>query len=168
MTLSLHDDRFVAPHAPLLLDYHPGIDPDANYIPKTTCCFAAGGFAMGICLNMLAVVLRGALDNNEAVYALMLRMAFVFGITGVGSSLLLVGLKVREDHVNHPLYARHWLNALGTGALFSLLVWGPWLIAEQGIAFNRFLAAGVWMLLMALPGVAALWVVGPRRLPYQP
>ena len=147
-----------------LLEYHADTDPDIHYIPKVTACFAAGALTMGIILNMVAVlILNHNAKPEDMVYQMVLRMAFVIGIAGVGGSLLLVGLKFRDDHSANILFARHWLNSLGTGAAFSMVVWGPWLIAERGVDFNRFAAAGVWMCLMALPGVASLWVVGPKR-----
>ena len=152
--------------APILLDYHGDIDPDIHYIIKVTFCFAMGALAMGTCLNVLAVLITGAyVDTQAATASLIFRMAFVLGITSVGASLLLVGLKVREDHSAAILFPRHWINALATGAAFSIIIWGPWLIAERGISFNRFAAAGIWMCLMAFPGIAALWVVGPRHQP---
>jgi hypothetical protein len=149
---------------PLLLEYHAEADPDIHYIPKVTGCFAAGALCMGICLNILAIMIhdRGA-DPYKMVYSLVLHMAFVFGITGVGSSLVLVGLKVRDDHTAAVLYARHWLASLATGAAFSMIVWGPWLVAERGVSFNRFVAAAIWMAVMAFPGVSALWTVGPHK-----
>jgi hypothetical protein len=84
------------------------------------------------------------------------------GIDGVAASLLLVGLKVRADHYGEDLFARHWLNSIGTGALYAFMIAGPWVLLDHGILINRFVAAGVWMLLMACPAIAAKWTVGPQ------
>jgi hypothetical protein len=149
---------------PLLLEYHAESDPDIHYIPKVTGCFALGALAMGIALNM-AVLLLSRHISDQIVYTVTLRMAFVIGITGVGASLLLVGLKVRDDHTSKILFPRHWLNALGTGGLFSVIVWLPYLVVDGGVisvSINRFVLAAIWMALMAFPGIAALWVVGPH------
>jgi hypothetical protein len=95
-----------------------------------------------------------------------LRMAFVIGITGVGASLLLVGLKVRDDHTAKVLFPRHWVNVLGIGAAFALVLWVPYLMEDRGViqvTLNRFAKAAIWMVLMTLPALAAFLVVGPHR-----
>ena len=61
------------------------------------------------------------------------------------------------------LYAKHWLNSIGTGAAFALLVWGPWALQNHAIMINRFLAAGIWMVVMMFPIFAAKWTIGPHK-----
>jgi hypothetical protein len=153
-------------HAFPELEYRAGVDADEEFIPKTVMGFAGGTVLMGLCLNLawtLFLMLSGrplpAVGQVNNFWSL---MAFTVGIAGVASSLLLVGLKVRADHSPVQLFARHWLNSISTGAAFAMLVWGPWVLAEGG-SINRFVASGVWMVIVALPAVAARWVVAPEK-----
>ena len=111
-----------------------------------------------------AVELRAekASTHAEVGQKILTLMAFMLGVDGVASSLLLVALKVRADHTDEYLYARHWLNSLGTGALYATMIMGPWILLQQGFIGNRFVAAAVWMLLMAFPAAAAKWTVQPH------
>jgi hypothetical protein len=57
------------------------------------------------------------------------------------------------------------LNSISTGALYAFLIWIPWMVMQhlqQVISINRFAAAAVWMTLMAIPVLAARWVIGPH------
>ncbi|GEM_PF-6522643 len=161
-----------APHAhgPLiLLEYRSGDDPELNFIPKTIAGFASGALLLGICLNLgLLLLVRSARATMDLSAAMAYRSVFVVGITGVAASLLLVGLKVRADHSPLELHSRHWLNSICTGALFSLLVWGPWLAIERGIHIDRFIVAFIWMLLFFFPIIAARWTVAPAKHPDSP
>ncbi len=148
---------------PRLLEYRAEADPDAEFIPKTIAGFAGGFLVMGTFLAILcsALILKHA--SHETMMTTMLPLtAFMIGIAGVASSLLLVGLKVRADHTGEELYARHWLNSLGTGAAYATIICGPWLFMQQGFVINRFIAAAVWMVLMAFPALAAKWTVQPH------
>ena len=91
-----------------------------------------------------------------------MRFTFMLGIVGVSTSLLLVGLKVRADHVKEPLYARHLLNSMGTGSLYAFLVWGSWFLINEKIYINQYAAAALWMAVMAFPLMAAKWTIGPH------
>ena len=86
----------------------------------------------------------------------------MFGIAAVAASLLLVGLKVRADHYGEPLFARHWLNSISTGALYSLMLWLPFTLETHSFHFNRYVMSGSFMLLLAFPALAAKWVIGPH------
>jgi len=49
------------------------------------------------------------------------------------------------------LFARHWLNSLGTGAAYAFFIWVPWIVMTQLdglVSINRFApdAAGRVML----------------------
>jgi hypothetical protein len=145
---------------PSLLEYRSESDPDAEFIPKTVAGFGMGALAMGITLLVAEMSLSNVPQKPEEVA---MRFAFMFGIACVSTSLLLVGLKVRADHTSKTLYAKHWLNSIGTGAAFALLVWGPWALQNHAITINRFLAAGVWMVIMAFPIFAAKWTIGPHK-----
>src|SRR6185295_12503913 len=91
------------------------------------------------------------------------RFAFMLGIAGVSTSLLLVGLKVRADRSAVPLYAKHWLNSISTGAGYALLMFAPWIVFNHSILINRFLAAAILMLILSFPAIAAKWTVGPHK-----
>lgn len=149
---------------PALLEYRSGADPDAAFIPKTVAGFALGALCMGLTLDFAETILT---NPNAALRDLLpgmiLRFAFMLGIAGVSTSLLLVGLKVRADHSAALLFARHWLNSIGTGAGYALIMYGPWIILNHSIVVNRFLAAGVWMLFLAFPAFAARWTIGPQK-----
>ncbi len=145
---------------PALLEYRSESDPDAEFIPKTVAGFGMGSIAMGITLLLGEAAISGAPQKPEEVA---MRFAFMFGIACVSASLLLVGLKVRADHASKTLFAKHWLNSIGTGAAFAMLVWGPWALQNHAIMINRFLAAGIWMLVMTFPIFAAKWTIGPHN-----
>jgi hypothetical protein len=145
---------------PSLLEYRSESDPDAEFIPKTVAGFGMGSIAMGITLLVAEMYLSKVPQKPEEIA---MRFAFMFGIACVSASLLLVGLKVRADHCSRTLYAKHWLNSIGTGAAFALLVWGPWALQNHAIVINRFLAAGIWMLIMTFPIIAAKWTIGPHN-----
>lgn len=151
---------------PRLLEYRGEADPDEEFIPKTICGFGGGSLLMFVCLDLAEVALlqRNA-PFDQILNEFVTRFAFMFGITGVACSLLLVGLKVRADHCAVQLYARHWLNSISTGAVYAFLIWIPWMVMEhlqQVVSINRFAAAAVWMTLMAIPVLAARWVIGPH------
>jgi len=145
---------------PSLLEYRSESDPDAEFIPKTVAGFGMGAIAMGVTLLMGEAAISHVPQKAEEVA---MRFAFMFGIACVSTSLLLVGLKVRADHSAKTLYAKHWLNSIGTGAAFALLVWGPWALQNHAIMINRFLAAGIWMVVMMFPIFAAKWTIGPHK-----
>lgn len=149
---------------PALLEYRGESDPDGEYIPKTIAGFALGTLAMGFCLDIGERVL---LHMGESFKQVMpdfgMHVVFILGIVGVSTSLFLVGLKVRADHAAVTLYAKHWLNSIGTGAFYAFLVWLPWALIEHGISVNRFLAVAFWMCVMAFPAIAAKWTIGPHR-----
>lgn len=152
------------PELPRLLEYRADADPDVEFIPKTVGGFCFGAMVFGFCLNFgQALVTHAAHTHGEIINTMLTRFAFMLGITGVAASLLLVGLKVRADHSAIDLFARHWLNSISTGAIYALMIWGPWILIENGgaVLVNRFLAAGVWMGVMAFPAIAAKWTIGP-------
>ena len=117
---------------PKLLGYRAEADPDAEFIPKTIAGFAGGFMLCGAALVIGALLLKSMrgphfdLARQIAIY-----LAFLIGIDGVSSSLLLVGLKVRADHSEKDLFARHWLNSIGTGALHAFLIAGPWVLVDR-------------------------------------
>jgi len=144
---------------PRLLEYRGDADADIDFIPKTIAGFAMGSIAMFLCLTILDAMFLHRDLGVDNLFAW--ELAFAVGIIGVSSSLLLVGLKVRADHSPVPLYAKHWLNSIGTGALYSVMIWGPWVVMSQ-FHINKFVAAAVWMTLMVFPAIAAKWVIGPH------
>jgi hypothetical protein len=149
---------------PSLLEYRSEEDPDAEFIPKTIAGFALGTLAMGVCLDLAETLfVHQAQPFSELLPGMVTRFAFMLGITGVSTSLLLVGLKVRADHYAKPLYAKHWLNSISTGAGYALLMFLPWLVYNHGVTVTRFLAAVVLMAIMSFPAIAAKWTIGPHR-----
>jgi hypothetical protein len=151
---------------PRLLEYRGESDVDVEFIPKTIAGFCFGAMVFGFCLNIAeALYAHGTSSPYAIVESMMVRFAFMVGIMGVACSLLLVGLKVRADNSKVDLYHKHWLNSITTGAIYALMIWGPWILVvhTQGWAINRFLAAAVWMALMAFPAVAAKWMIGPHK-----
>ena len=148
---------------PRLLEYRAESDPDAEFIPKTIAGFGLGFMLFGACATIAALMLKYA-HNPGMDFGRMVAtyLAFLVGIDGVAASLLLVGLKVRADHFPEDLYARHWLNSIGTGALHALMITGPAILLDRGIVINQFVASGIWMLVMAFPVIAAKWTVGPH------
>lgn len=152
---------------PRLLEYRAEADPDAEFIPKTIAGFCGGMALLGTCLICAEVFWIAPIRGQDPTQALAMRFAFMIGIIGVAMSLLLVGLKVRADHTDHDLFARHWLNSIATGALYALIIWGPWLYFYKGLVINRGLAAAVFMLVMMFPLGAAMWVIGPHPTKYQ-
>ncbi len=156
-----------APATPMLLSYHSGDDAELAFIPKTLAGFAIGTIFMGLCMNLSTIIFF----NNDAVASfqptvitqLAQKFVFIIGLAFVAASLLLVGLKVRADHSPVNLHSHHWINSIITGAIFSLLVWGPWLAIERGIHIDRFLLALFWMALFIFPALAAKWTVGPAK-----
>jgi hypothetical protein len=150
--------------SPALLEYRADIDPDVEYIPKTVAGFAMGALAMGLSADVGETILSHPHETiSQLLPGLAIHFAFMLGIIGVSSSLLLVGLKVRADHASVPLFARHWLTSIGNGAFYALMVWGPWLLINHSIMLNRFLAAAIWMAIMAYPAICARWIIGPQR-----
>jgi hypothetical protein len=151
---------------PKLLEYRAEADADAEFIPKTIAGFAGGFMLCGAALVIGAMLLKSVYDPHlDVARQIAIYLAFLIGIDGVASSLLLVGLKVRADHAATDLFARHWLNSIGTGALHVFLIAGPWVLMDPSIGLNvrinRFVASAIWMALMAYPAVAARWTVGP-------
>jgi hypothetical protein len=152
---------------PRLLEYRAEVDPDGEFIPKTICGFAGGAMLMFLCLNLAEVFFLASRTGSSAsaMQDFWVHFAFMFGITGVACSLLLVGLKVRADHSAVQLFARHWLNSIGTGAAYAFLIWVPWIVMTQLdglISINRFAAAAVWMAVMSIPIFAAKWTIAPH------
>jgi hypothetical protein len=147
---------------PRLLEYRSEADPEAEFIPKTIAGFCFGAMVFGFCLN-LGQTLFTLASKPAVVNTMAVRGCFMLGITGVAASLLLVGLKVRADNSAEPLYSRHWLNSITTGAIYALMIWGPWILIELGLfsMINRFVAAGMLMGVMAFPAVAAKWTIAP-------
>ena len=143
---------------PALLEYRSDADPDAEFIPKTVTGFGMGATAMGITMLVAEMLLLNVRSPQEIAT----KFAFMVGIVCVSTSLLLVGLKVRADHSATTLFARHWLNSIGTGAAFAVLVWGPWSLQNHAIVINRYLALAIWLAVMAFPLAAAKWTIGPR------
>jgi len=151
---------------PKLLEYRAGDDPEVEFIPKTVAGFCFGAMAFGFCLNLAESLITLGAHAHAAIASVMItRFAFMLGVTGVAASLLLVGLRVRADNSKVDLYSRHWLNSICTGSVYALMIWGPWFLYESGMQLmvNRFLAAAVWMALMAFPAVAAKWTIGPHK-----
>jgi hypothetical protein len=146
---------------PALLEYRSEADPDAEFIPKTVAGFGMGSLAMGATL----LIAEMALGRTQSGQEVAMKFAFMFGVACVSASLLLVGLKVRADHSAVTLFSRHWMNSIATGAGFALLVWGPWELQNHAIIINRFLAAVIWMAIMAFPALASRWTIGsvPKR-----
>ena len=149
---------------PLILEYHRADDDqELNFIPKTVAGFAFGAMVMGFCLNLSTLLLFSGHGILHISMSMATRFVFACGSTGVASSLLLVGLKVRADHSALVLHSRHWVNSIVTGTIYSLLVWGPWLAVEMGFGVDRFAQAAIWMLLFVYPLIAARWTVGPVK-----
>jgi hypothetical protein len=149
---------------PAMLEYRAEADPDAEFIPKTIAGFALGALAMGVCLDLGESWMRHPeITFQKMLPDFLVRFTFMLGIVGVSTSLLLVGLKVRADHVKEALYARHWLNSIGTGGLYAFMVWGPWFLMNEKIYINQYAAAALWMAVMAFPLFAAKWTIGPHR-----
>jgi hypothetical protein len=151
---------------PKLLEYRAEADTDAEFIPKTIAGFAGGFMLCGASLVIGALLLKSVYTPSmDLARQISIYLAFLVGIDGVASSLLLVGLKVRADHAATDLFARHWLNSIGTGALHAVLIAGPWVLMDPSVGLhvgiNRFVASAIWMALMAFPAVAAAWTVGP-------
>jgi hypothetical protein len=152
---------------PALLEYRAEADPDAEFIPKTVAGFALGTLAMGVCLDLVETYIaqHHGMPAQQLLPGFWQRFAFMIGIAGVSTSLLLVGLKVRAERSAVPLYARHWLNSIGTGALYALLMWGPWILVSHSFAefaVKKPLAGTAFMALMAFPLIAAKWTIGPH------
>jgi hypothetical protein len=151
---------------PKLLEYRGDADPDAEFIPKTICGFAAGTLAMFFCLDLAeALLMQRHAPTAQVLQDFITRFAFMFGIAGVACSLLLVGLKVRADHCAVQLYSRHWLNSMTTGGVYAFLIWIPWMVMQHlgtVISINRFVAAAIWMVLMSIPVLAARWTIAPH------
>ena len=150
---------------PSLLEYRSEADPDAEFIPKTVAGFSLGAMLMGVCLDLAETLfVQHANPFGAMLPGMITRFAFMLGITGVSASLLLVGLKVRADHVATPLYSKHWLNSIGTGSIYALMMFLPWVrLSNHGITVNRFLAAMIMMAIMTFPAIAAKWTIGPHR-----
>jgi hypothetical protein len=150
---------------PKLLEYRTqAADPDIEFIPKTIIGFAFGALTTFVCLDLAeALVFHRSIPLAQQAWDLGVRFAFMVGITFVAISLLLVGLKVRAEHHKVPLFARHWMNSITTGALYAIMIWAPWLLWSQGFHVNRFVCAATFMLLMAFPAVAARWTIAPHR-----
>jgi hypothetical protein len=147
---------------PPLLEYRADADPDEAFIPKTVAGFSLGALAMGISLDLGETLwIHADQPFEQLMPGLIARFAFMLGIIGVSASLLLVGLKVRADHCAVALFARHWLNSIGTGAAFACMMYLPWLSVNHGIIVNRFMAAVVLMAFMTFPALAAKWTIGP-------
>ena len=149
---------------PALLEYRSEADPDAEFIPKTVAGFALGALTMGVGLDFAETLLTHWNASLSALLpGMVLRFAFMLGIAGVSTSLLLVALKVRADRTAIQLYAKHWLNSIGTGAAYALMMFAPWIIFNHAIIINRFLAAGILMLILSFPALAAKWTIGPHK-----
>ncbi len=147
---------------PKLLEYRAEADPDAEFIPKTIAGFSGGFMVMGACvLAGVALWMTRVKTGTDITQQMTMVFAFLVGVAGVAASLLLVGLKVRADHVSEDLYARHWLNSITTGAAFCFLLCGLLALMSEGV-INRFVMAALWMLLMSFPAVAAKWTIGPH------
>ena len=151
---------------PKLLEYRAEADTDSEFIPKTIAGFAGGFMLCGAALVIGALLLKSVRDPHfDLARQVAVYLAFLVGIDGVASSLLLVGLKARADHSATELFARHWLNSIGTGALHAFMIAGPWVLMDPSVGLNvrinRFVASAIWMGLMAYPAVAARWTVGP-------
>lgn len=148
---------------PALLEYRADVDPDAEFIPKTVAGFALGALAMGVALDLGETLwIHADQPFEQLLPGLILRFAFMVGIMGVSASLLLVGLKVRADHSSIPLYAKHWLNSIGTGSAYAFMMYAPWVFINHSIVINRFLAAAILMAIMSFPAIAAKWTIGPH------
>jgi len=166
MTMSLNTPPANASGvAPLLLAYH---DHDEG-VPEAILLRPIGGFAIGCMLmgvmltigrSMLLHVADGAPISD---LELLTRIAFLFGMGFVGSSLLLVVLKAREEWSGGLLHARHPVWALVSGAGYAAAIFGPALGAGASFQLDRFCSVGVWTLLLAYPLAAAFWMVVRQR-----
>jgi len=149
---------------PSLLEYRSEADPDAEFIPKTVAGFALGALTMGVGLDFAETLLtHSGASISQLLPGMVMRFAFMLGIAGVSTSLLLVALKVRADRSQVQLYAKHWLNSIGTGASYALMMFAPWIIFNHAIIINRFLAAAILMMILAFPAAAAKWTIGPHK-----
>ncbi len=149
---------------PALLEYRSEADPDAEFIPKTVAGFSLGALAVGICLDMAETLWTHHTQPFSALLpGMVTRFAFMLGIVGVSASLLLVGLKVRADHHREPLYSKHWLNSIATGAAFAAMMYFSWALVAHSITINRFVAAVVLMVILTFPAIAAKWTIGPHQ-----
>jgi hypothetical protein len=150
--------------APPLLEYRANIDSDVQFISKTVAGFAIGALVMGITLDPAEILLLRTEQSSltQAPPGLATRLAFMAGIVAVSASLLVVGLKIRADHSPVPLFARHWLNSMGTGAWFAAMMYVPWVFINHRLPFNGYLAAPILMAIMCFPALAAKWTVGPQ------
>ena len=161
------DENHVHLEVPTLLEYRGEEDPDCDFIPKTVAGFALGALIMGICLDLAETMLANrSLTAQIFTIDALIRFAFMFGITGVSTSLLLVGLKIRAERSPEPLYARHWLNSIGTGSGYALLVWLPWVLQNHSLHVNSFVGVLLLFVLSAVPVLAARWTIGTHDHPH--
>ncbi len=92
---------------------------------------------------------------------ILITFASMFGIAAVAASLLSAFESSRRS-LRRALFARHWLNSISTGALYSLMLWLPFTLETHSFHFNRYVMSGIFMLLLAFPALAAKWVIGPH------
>jgi len=133
---------------------------------KTLSGFAIGSLLMGLMLNAGALLVLTRLrhmTDPASEFEFLVRGTFLAGLTFVGTSLLLVSLKAREDRSPVPLHSKHWLVSLATGAFFALAVFGPGLVAERGVSLNSPSAIAAWMGVLLVPIAASFWLVTRRR-----
>ncbi len=147
---------------PVVLAYRNVLEEPEDILAKPIFGFALGSFFMGLMLNCVALYLTHHHDLMEMMRYQMeffSRVAYVLGMTFVGSSMLLVTLKTREDHASAPLHARTWQTCLATGAFFAACLWGPGMMAEKAIPVNLYAATGFWCVLIVFPIFSSLWMV---------
>jgi len=78
---------------PSLLEYRSEADPDAEFIPKTVAGFALGALTMGVGLDFAETLLtHSGASISQLLPGMVMRFAFMLGIAGVSTSLLLVAL----------------------------------------------------------------------------
>lgn len=155
----------VPANGPVVLAYRNVFEEHEDVLAKPIFGFALGSFFMGLAINLVAVFIVNhmnileMLQNTAAQKEFFTRVAFLLGMTFVGSSLLLVTLKTREDHASAPLHAKTWLVCLVTGAFYSLCVWGPGMLAQKAIPVNLYAATAFWCVVIAFPVFSSLWMV---------
>lgn len=158
-------DAAASAGGPVLLSYRNVFEEHEDVLAKPIFGFAAGSFFMGLAINLITVFIVNHMNileiiSNAAVQReFFTRVAFLLGMTFVGSSLLLVTLKTREDHASAPLHAKTWFICVFTGALYSLCVWGPGMLAQKAIPVNLYAATGFWCVVIAFPVFSSLWMV---------
>lgn len=162
--------RDVAPQASApVLNYHTSTAFNDRFLFKTLAGFAIGSLLTGVMLSFAAVAGRSLFQTvPHATQEFCTRSTFLFGLSFVGSSLLLATLKAREERAGALLHARHWIVSIATGAGYALAVFGPGLAAEGAFPVNRYAQTLVWMMLLLYPTFSSYWMLARQDSDWRP